>query len=112
MTTGAAWNIDEEDPDVPKPWAHFDTDATLDIPFDWATWLTDKGTTYSSHAITTHASLECTQSSQASGVITARIRKATAATLTVGTKYYVTCRITTANGQVEDQTVYLKAANR
>lgn len=112
MTTGAAWNIEEEAPAVPKPWAHFDTNAALDIPFDWATWLADKGTSYGSHVILTHASLECTQSSHASGVITARIRKASAATLTVGTKYEVTCRITTANGQVEDQTVYLRAANR
>lgn len=112
MPTGAAWNIDEEAPAVPKPWANFDTNATLDIPFDWATWLADKGTTYASHVILTDANLECTQSSHLAGVITARIRKATSGTLTIGSKYTVTCRITTANGQIEDQTLYLKAANK
>lgn len=112
MATGAAWQIEEEEPDVPKPWAQFDTDAILDIPFDWATWLADKETSYASHTITTHASLECTQSPQSGGVIKARIKKAAAATLTVGTKYWVRCRIVAADGQEEDQTLYLKAADK
>lgn len=112
MATGNAWTIDEEAPAVLKPWANFDTDATLDIPFDWAEWLTDKGTTYSSHTITTHASLQCPSSSQASGVIKARIKKAAAATLANNTKYWVTCHIVTADGQEDEQTVYLKAVNK
>lgn len=112
MATGDAWTIDQEAPDVLKPWAQFDSDAILDIPFDWSEWLADKGTTYSSHSVITHASLECTQSSQASGVIKVRIKKATAATLVAGTKYEVTCRIVAADGQQEDQTVYLRATSK
>lgn len=112
MATGDAWTIDQEAPDVLKPWAQFDVDSIIDIPFDWTTWLEDKGTAYGSHTILTHASLECPTSSQSGGVIKARIKKASAGTLTEGTKYWVTCRIVTADGQQEDQTVYLRATSK
>ena len=112
MTTGAAWQIDQEAPDVIKPWANFDTDAILDIPFDWSEWLADKETVYGSHTIQTHPDLECTTSSQAQGIIKARIKKASAATLTIGTKYWIRCRIVAADGQTDDQTLYLKAIDK
>ena len=86
MTTGAAWNVD----DPFKPWARFDKDAIREIPFDWTEWLTDIGSTYASHTIIVATGLECTTSVQASGVITATIQKASAAALTLGTKYAVT----------------------
>lgn len=108
MTTGAAWNVDNP----LKPWARFDTNAIREIPFDWVAWLADIGSTYASHTIIVDASLECTTSVHAAGVITATITKASAATLTVGTNYPVTCRIVAANGERDDQTVYLKAANK
>lgn len=108
MTTGAAWNVDNPY----KPWARFDPDAIREIPFDWAAWLTDIGSTYATHTIIPNANLECTTSVQASGVITATIKKAAAGTLTVGTKYGVTCRIVAANGEQDDQTLYLKIVEK
>jgi len=104
MTTGAAWNVD----DPLKPWAYFDPNAIRELPFDWTDWLTDIGSTYSSHTIIVDTGLECTTSTQASGVITATIKKAAAETLTAGTKYGVTCRIVAANGEQDDQTLRLK----
>ena len=108
MSTGAAWNID----DPYKPWARLDKDAIREIPFDWTEWLTDIGSSYASHTMIVDTGLECTTSVQASGVITATIKKATASTLTVGTKYGVTCRIVAANGEQDDQTLWLKIVER
>ena len=109
MTTGAAWNLDNPR----KPWAYFDPDATREIPFDWIDWLADIGSTYASHSIIVVAGgLQCSSSSQSGGIITAVIKKAVAGTLTVGQKYAVTCRITAANGEIDDQTVYLKIFER
>jgi hypothetical protein len=108
MPTGAAWNVD----DPYNPWARFDKDAIREIPFDWTEWLTDIGSTYASHTIICATGLECTTSVQASGVITATIQKAAASTLTLGTKYSVTCRIVAANGEQDDQTVWLKIVEK
>jgi hypothetical protein len=49
---------------------------------------------------------------QASGVITATIQKASAATLEVGKKYTVTCRIVAANGEQDDQTLRLQIVEK
>ena len=108
MTTGAAWTID--DPDIPKPWAWFDKDEIQDIPVDITDWLTDKGTTYASHSVETHASLECTNptTGHTASVIKMRIQKLAAATLVDNTKYWVTLHLTGADGQKEDMTLYLK----
>lgn len=108
MTTGAAWNLTNPH----KPWARFDTNAIREIPFDWADWLADIGSTYASHTIICATGLECTTSVQASGVIKATIQKDAAETLTVGTKYGVTCRIVAANGEQDDQTLYLKIVEK
>ena len=108
MTTGAFWNVDNP----LKPWGPFDPNGVYDIPFDWVTWLAALSDTYASHLIVVATGLECTTSSQTAGVVTARIRKDAMEDLTVGTKYAVTCRITTTSGQVEDQTVYLKVREK
>lgn len=108
MPTGAAWNLD----DPYKPYARFDKDAIREIPFDWTAWLTDIGSTYASHTIICATGLECTTSVQAAGVITATIQKDSAETLTLGTKYAVTCRIVAANGEQDDQTLWLKIVER
>lgn len=108
MATGAAWNVD----DPLRPWAYFDPNAIREIPFDWSEWLTDIGSSYASHTIICQTGLECTTSTHASGVITATIKKAAAATLTEGQKYTVTCRIVAANGEQDDQTLRLKIFER
>jgi hypothetical protein len=108
MPTGAAWNVD----DPFKPWARFDKDAIREIPFDWTEWLTDIGSTYASHTIICQTGLECVESVQASGVITATIQKDAAQSLGVGKKYTVTCRIVAANGERDDQTLRLQIVEK
>lgn len=108
MTTGAAWNVTNPH----KPWARFDTNAIREIPFDWADWLADIGSTYASHTIIVDTGLECTTSVQAGGIVTATIKKAAAETLTINTKYRVTCRIVAANGEQDDMTLWLKIVEK
>lgn len=116
MATGDAWIIEQEPPEeLVKPWAWFDKDDILDIPFDWTLWLDDKETTYASHSVTTHADLECTNptTGEAAGVIKSRIKKAAAgADLVANTKYWITCHIVAADGQESDQTLFLKTGSK
>lgn len=108
MTTGNFWNVTNP----AKPFGLFDPDGVYDIPFDWSDWLAGLSDTYGSHMIICETGVECTSSAQAAGVITARIDKDPAETLVASAKYGITCRITTTNGQVEDQTVYLKVVEK
>jgi hypothetical protein len=110
MTTGSAWNTDNPN----KPWASFDADAVRDIPFEWDLWLADIGSVYLSHTITTDPELECVNptSGELTGVIKARIQAAPGQVLTIGTKYKVRCHIIAANGEEDDQTLYLKIAEK
>lgn len=116
MTTGAAWIIEGEPPeDLVKPWAWFDKDDIIDIPFDWTLWLADKETTYGSHEVTTHADLICTNptTGESGGVIKSRIKKNPAgADLVNNTKYWVTCHIVAADGQESDQTLEFKVGRK
>ena len=108
MTTGSAWNTSNP----LKPWAYFDADSIRDIPFEWDLWLADIGSTYVSHTITVAEGLECTTSSQSAGIIKARIKKAAAGVLVSNQKYAITCHIIAANGEEEDQTVFLKIIDK
>jgi hypothetical protein len=113
MTIGAAWHIDN--PDKPEPWAWFDKDEVQDIPVTITDWLTDKGTTYSSHLVETDVDLECTNptTGHTAGVIKMRIQKlAAGADLVNNRKYGVTLRLTGADGQVEDLTLFLKIRSK
>ena len=110
--TGAAWHIEEDADEIPRPWAWFDMDAILDLPFHWEDWLADKGTTYSSHTVICDAGVTNVASSQSAGVILVRVKQDTMAPMVAGTKYAVTCRIVGVNGEQEDQTLYLKAGAR
>jgi len=108
MATGSAWNVSNP----LKPVALFDPNAVRDIPFEWDLWLTDIGSYYQSHTVVVGAGLTCPSSSQALGVIKVRIQKDPALPLVVGTKYPVTCRIVAANGEIDDQTVWLKITEK
>lgn len=112
MTTGAAWHIEEDaDWEVIKPWAWWDINDIIDIPISWVDWLADKGTTYGSHTVICATGFVCTQSSQAGGVITMRIKKdPSGPDLVNGTKYAITQRIVGADGQTQDRTWFLKIA--
>ena len=107
-TTGNFWNVDNP----LKPWGYFDPDGVYDIPFNWASWLAGLVDTYGSHTIICQQGLTCVQSSEALGVITARIEKDPAEDLSVGVKYGVTCHIVSTNGQKEDQTLYFKVREK
>jgi hypothetical protein len=106
MTTGSFWNVDNP----LKPWGPLDPDGMLDIPYDWATWLAGISSTYASHTFVAEVPLEVVSSSQAAGVILARIRviPAQIANAVVGAKYGVTCHIISGDGQKEDQTLFFK----
>ena len=104
------WNMDNP----AKPWGLFDPDASLDFPVDFSEWLADMGVAYGSHTIIPDPNLQVVQSAFVSGVITARISKASSGTLAAGTKYPVTYRIFTNETppQHDDRTVWLKIADR
>jgi hypothetical protein len=112
MPTGAAWIIEGEPPEeLVRATAWFDKDAIVDIPLSWVAWLADKETTYSSHSVTTHPDLECTNptTGESGGVIKVRIKKNPAgADLVVNRTYWFTCHIVASDGQEDDQTLYLK----
>ena len=108
MATGAAWNVSNP----LKPVALFDKDAVRDIPVSWVAWLADVESTYSSDTYSCSPELEIVSSTQAAGVIKLRVQVLTGQTLVVGTKYFVTSSIVAANGEKDDQTLYLKATVR
>jgi folate-dependent tRNA-U54 methylase TrmFO/GidA len=106
--TGLAWDLSNPQ----KPVALFDMDAIRDIPMDWNDWLDDIESTYATHEIICAEGLQCTASSEALGVITATIQADPAIAIKVGAKLGVTWRVTAANGERDDRTVYLKMAIR
>ena len=105
-TTGAAWHI--ENPDKPEPWAWFDRDARRAIPFDWTDYLADIESTYASHIVLSHPSLSVVGSEESEGVIVVTVEAVNPDELTLSQFYFVTVRMTSADGQREDQTVRLK----
>lgn len=108
MATGLAWNMSNP----LKPWAYFDVDSVRDVPFEWDLWLADIGSTYASHTITVADGLECSTSSQSGGVVKARIKKSASGVLVNNQKYSFTCHIVAANGEEEDQTLFLKIIDK
>lgn len=109
MATGAAWDLTNP----LKPVALFDPDAVRDIPFEWDAWLADIGSTHASHeAYVVPGGLQVVSSSEAGGVVKVRVQKDPAGTLTPGVKYSVRCRIVAANGEQDDQTVWLKITEK
>lgn len=104
MATGSFWNVD----DPLKPWGYFDPDDVINIPFDFAEWLADQGTTYVSHVSSGPAELTITNVTAVGGVVTLQVKKAVGQTLSDGEKYGATCQITAADGQKKSKTLYLK----
>lgn len=108
MPTGPFWN--EDNP--LKPWGAFDPDSVIDIPFDWNDYFDGIGSIYGSHVVTAEEGLEVVASGHSDGKVTARFKKETGATLVVGRKYWIRCHIVAADGQEEDQTLYLKVREK
>lgn len=111
MATGSAWNVD----DPLKPWAYFDTNARRVIPLELDGWLAEMGTTYGSHVIIADSPLECLSSPYSADVLALTMRLRTGLVedtdYVVGTKYPFTVRLTGADGQIDDRTLWLKLAN-
>jgi hypothetical protein len=104
MTTGSFWNVDNP----LKPWGYHDDESIIIYPFDWTAWLADSGTSYTSHTAVADDPLEVSASTYANGVVSVTVKTKTLGHPVIGQKYAVTCHIVCANGEEEDQTVYLK----
>ncbi len=87
-----------------------DPNAVLDYTFDWAAWLTPIEDTIASVAWVVPAaagSIEVESSTSTSTTATAIVSGGV-----VGQKERLTCRITTADGRVDDRSVFLKIKER
>lgn len=106
MSTGKAWH----DAKTTHPWAWFDPDSERIIPFDWSEFLGADGinSTYASHVIIPATELDYTDVGVLDGVVLVMVKRATDAVLVNYEDYGVTCRMTAANGEVQDKTVYLR----
>lgn len=104
--TGKAWNA----PKSIHPWAWFDPDAERIIPFDWSGFLSEDGinSTYASHEFITAPELTSVSGEVLDGVVLVMIKRMPGAVFDECTDYPVTCRLTAANGEKQDQTVYLR----
>jgi hypothetical protein len=83
------------------PWK--DPNSTLDYSMDWSGWLDDGETITSQQVTADPAGLTVSNVSGASGVVRWRLAGGT-----VGTVYYVTVRVTTSVGQIDDRTVRIR----
>lgn len=110
MPTGANWNTDNP----AKPWADFDTNAQRTIPFEVEDWLAEMGTTYAGHEVIAPAPLELVDDPYDPDLktIAITIKVADGASFTVGRQYPFTVRLTGADSQVDDRTLWLKLRNR
>lgn len=110
MTIGAAWNID----DPAKPWADWDPDANIVIPFGITSWLADLGTGYGSHQVIANAPLSCPDpGTHSAGVIGIRMKLVNSPTYTAGKKYPFTVRLIGSDGITQDdRTLWLKVKDR
>lgn len=111
MATGPAWNL--EDP--AKPWALWDPDADIKIPFSIDAWLTVLGVAYANHEVIVAAPLECpNKGTYTSGQpVLVRMRVAAGAEYAVGVKYPFTIRVSGNDGTTkDDRTFWLQIAQR
>lgn len=86
-----------------------DPSATLDYSIDWSAWL-PSGDTIASATWTATAGLTVESSpapSVASGIATAWLSGGTA-----GTRYVVTCQVTTAAGRVDERGITISVKHR
>lgn len=103
LITGTKWKFDK----YKERWvADFDPNAERDIPIAWVDFFADLGSPYGSHVVIAASPLVALASSEADGVI--RVRIATDGTGTLRRYYPFTVRATAANGERDDQTLWLR----
>ena len=107
LVTGAAWTYDKA---RRRWWAEFDRNAIRDIPVGWADFFADLGSAYASHTVTAAAPLVCAGSVEAAGVIKLRMSEDGSGVL--NRFYPFSVRAVTADGQRDDQTLWLRLVER
>lgn len=111
MATGSLWNLDNP----LKPWALFDTNAILEIPFELEDWLASLGAGYDSHELIAPAPLEGVNDDYSSvdgGIIAITIKVAAGAEFVKGKKYPFTVHLVCDDGQEDERTLWLKLVDR
>lgn len=108
MTTGDFWNLDNP----AKPWGEFDPSDVINIPYDWAEWLSGQGTSYSSHEMKLPAEFESLDVGVSNGVVLVQVKVKAGEAVTINKKYPITCHIVALDGQERDKSVYLKIVER
>lgn len=105
-TAKTAWLQDAQG----RWWMPKDPDATLDYSLDWSKWLAQIADTIASVTVVLSGGTELTVVSHGfdGGVTTATISGGA----TLASMQSVTFRVTTANGRIDDRTVYLQITER
>lgn len=108
MAAKSFWNVGNN---PNKPTGKFDPHETLWLTWDWTLWLDQHQTTRLSHLIIVPEQFEIVNEAVENGTVAALIRVLEGQAVVIGQSYPVTCRLTSVDGQVKDQTVYLKIFN-
>jgi hypothetical protein len=95
-----------------KPVGFFDINSTRRIQIDWSEWLATEDTDYLDHELIVDEPLEVVSTTYINGVVIIYIRVLAGETAVLNKKYNIVCRLYTADGQIEDQTVILKATHK
>lgn len=83
-----------------------DPQAVLDYAWDWTAWLS-AGETIASFSVQPVDGITIDSTSLTASVVTAWISGGT-----VGTRYRLTCRITTSAGRTDDRSIYVTVVDR
>lgn len=78
-----------------------DPDATIDCSFNWEEWLEDANTTILTVALTTEGVAAYVALPYDNGIVTVLVSEGT-----VGEGAFVTCRITTLDGRIDERTLH------
>jgi hypothetical protein len=110
MSTGPVWDITNPR----RPVADFDVDAVRDLFFDWSLWLADANTTYLGHSVMTDGVFEVVSSAgdATTGVVVSRVKVADPEQVVMNKQYPVTCQLQAADGQVDEQTLWLRIVQK
>jgi len=110
---GSGWDVTNPK----KPVVEQDPDASLIWQWDWSTWCTERGTTIASVAATAELPLlaadEAVTDDDKGALITVSIDPDEYdATAHLRKKFGVTCRVTSADGQVDDMTFWFRLVEK
>ena len=84
-----------------------DPDATLDYSIQWSSWLTSGDTIADAEWVIPAGLTEAAASSVTSTTATCWLSGGT-----VGERYVVTCRVTTAGGRIDDRSILIRCVER